>query len=66
MTTSEPYIPAATFETHRPWTAAEDRHAKLGYRRVGSSGLYLPPISLGLWWNFGDNRTFDTQREVLR
>jgi L-glyceraldehyde 3-phosphate reductase len=66
MTTSQPYIPAATHETHRPWTAAEDRHAKLGYRRVGSSGLYLPPISLGLWWNFGDNRTFDTQRDVLR
>ena len=25
-----------------------------------------PPLSLGLWWNFGDNRAFDTQREVLR
>lgn len=28
--------------------------------------LVLPPLSLGLWWNFGDNRAFDTQREVLR
>ncbi len=36
------------------------------YRRVGASGLLLPPISLGLWWNFGDNRTFDSQREILR
>jgi len=33
---------------------------------VGGSGLYLPPISLGLWWNFGDNVPFDRQREVLR
>lgn len=64
--TTEPYVPEPTFETHRPWSASEDRHAKLGYRKVGNSGLYLPPISLGLWWNFGDNRTFDTQREVLR
>ena len=34
-------------------------------RRVGQSGLILPAISLGLWYNFGDNRAFDTQREVL-
>ena len=33
---------------------------------MGGSGLYLPPISLGLWWNFGDNVPFDCQREVLR
>ena len=33
---------------------------------MGTSGLTLPPISLGLWWNFGDNIPFDRQREVLR
>jgi len=33
---------------------------------VGDSGLYLPPISLGLWWNFGDNIPFDDQRALLR
>jgi len=53
-------------ETHRPYVAAEDRYQHLDYRRVGTSGLLLPPLSLGLWWNFGDNRPFDTQREVLR
>ncbi len=53
-------------ETHAPYVAAADRYASTGYRRVGNSGLILPPISLGLWWNFGDNRPFDTQREVLR
>ncbi|WP_460776514.1 aldo/keto reductase [Microbacterium sp. GXF7504] len=36
------------------------------YRRVGASGLYLPELSLGLWWNFGDNVPFDRQRAVLR
>ncbi|MTB89478.1 L-glyceraldehyde 3-phosphate reductase [Aeromicrobium senzhongii] len=53
-------------ETHRPWQADADRYQSLEYRRVGRSGLLLPPISLGLWWNFGDNRTFDSQREILR
>ncbi|MFD1860155.1 aldo/keto reductase [Aeromicrobium camelliae] len=53
-------------ETHRPWQAAEDRYTRWPYRRVGRSGLLLPPISLGLWYNFGDNRTFDDQRAVLR
>lgn len=53
-------------ETHRPYVAAEDRYDSIGYRRVGRSGLILPPLSLGLWWNFGDNRPFDTQRAVLR
>ena len=41
-------------ETHTPYAAADDRYSRFGYRRVGRSGLLLPPISLGLWWNFGD------------
>ena len=52
--------------THDPWVAARDRYEAMPYRRVGSSGLLLPAISLGLWYNFGDNRPFDGQREVLR
>jgi L-glyceraldehyde 3-phosphate reductase len=52
--------------THDPWVAARDRYDTMPYRRVGTSGLLLPAISLGLWYNFGDNRPFDTQREVLR
>lgn len=53
-------------ELHQPYAAAADRYQHLDYRRVGDSGLLLPPISLGLWWNFGDNRAFDGQREILR
>jgi L-glyceraldehyde 3-phosphate reductase len=52
--------------THDPWVAARSRYDEMPYRRVGSSGLLLPAISLGLWYNFGDNRPFDVQRAVLR
>jgi len=53
-------------ELHRPYAAAEDRYTQHDYRRVGDSGLLLPPVSLGLWWNFGDSTPFDSQRAVLR
>ncbi len=53
-------------ELHRPYAAAPDRYSGTEYRQVGASGLYLPPISLGLWWNFGDNIPFDNQRALLR
>ncbi|MGH2927470.1 MAG: L-glyceraldehyde 3-phosphate reductase, partial [Solirubrobacteraceae bacterium] len=44
----------------------EDRYERLEYRRCGRSGLRLPPISLGLWQNFGDDRPLDTSRAILR
>ena len=53
-------------EIHRPYVAGDDRYQRFGYRQVGTSGLYLPPISLGLWWNFGDNIPLDNQRTLLR
>ena len=58
-------IPDVPF-THDPFVASQQRYGTMPYRRVGSSGLLLPAISLGLWYNFGDNRPFDVQREVLR
>ncbi|MFZ4893784.1 aldo/keto reductase [Plantibacter sp. Mn2098] len=36
------------------------------YRRVGASGLRLPPISLGLWQNFGDERPAEQRNAILR
>jgi L-glyceraldehyde 3-phosphate reductase len=36
------------------------------YRRSGRSGLQLPAISLGLWHNFGDDKPFGVQRDILR
>ncbi|WP_065570217.1 aldo/keto reductase [Microbacterium oleivorans] len=53
-------------DTHRPYQAASSRYDAGAFRQVGSSGLYLPAISLGLWWNFGDNIPFDNQRTLLR
>jgi L-glyceraldehyde 3-phosphate reductase len=45
---------------------AEDRYQSMTYRRCGRSGLLFPAVSLGLWQNFGDDRTLETQRSVLR
>lgn len=36
------------------------------YRRTGRSGLLLPEISLGLWQNFGEGRSLESQRATLR
>ena len=36
------------------------------FRRCGRSGIVLPPISLGLWQNFGGTDVFETGRAVLR
>jgi L-glyceraldehyde 3-phosphate reductase len=38
----------------------------MAYRRVGSSGIQLPAISLGLWQNFGDDRPLANSRAILR
>ncbi|MHA7239852.1 L-glyceraldehyde 3-phosphate reductase [Arthrobacter sp. TMS1-12-1] len=45
---------------------ADDRYDAMPYRRVGASGLQLPAVSLGLWHNFGDDKPFGTQRDILR
>ncbi|MDQ1023510.1 L-glyceraldehyde 3-phosphate reductase [Streptomyces umbrinus] len=36
----------------------------MGYRRTGRSGLDLPLLSLGYWHNFGDDRSFESQRAI--
>ncbi|MFJ7947668.1 aldo/keto reductase [Streptomyces sp. NPDC096354] len=43
-----------------------DRYQAMPYRRTGRSGLLLPALSLGLWHNFGSDRTADTQGQILR
>ncbi len=49
-----------------PYAAAADRYETANFRRCGRSGLVLPPISLGLWHNFGGADVFETGRAVLR
>jgi L-glyceraldehyde 3-phosphate reductase len=36
------------------------------FRRCGRSGIVLPPVSLGLWQNFGGADVFETGRAVVR
>jgi L-glyceraldehyde 3-phosphate reductase len=50
--------------------AADDRYdtdaTGMRYGYTGHSGLKLPALSLGLWQNFGDDRSEDNQRAILR
>ncbi len=50
-------------QTYIPST---DRYKDVPFRRCGNSGVVLPPISLGLWQNFGGADVFETGRAVLR
>ncbi len=47
------------------YIASANRYQQFGYRRCGRSGLQLPPISLGLWHNFGGVDIFENGRAVL-
>jgi len=49
-----------------PYVAEPARYDKMEYRRCGRSGLKLPAISLGLWHNFGEDRAWETQRDICR
>jgi L-glyceraldehyde 3-phosphate reductase len=43
-----------------------NRYEQATFRRCGNSGLVLPPVSLGLWQNFGGADVFETGRAVIR
>ncbi|HJS48831.1 MAG TPA: L-glyceraldehyde 3-phosphate reductase [Gaiellaceae bacterium] len=49
-----------------PFAPSPHRYDSMSYRRTGRSGLLLPAISLGLWWNFGHDRPLDTSRAIVR
>jgi len=42
------------------YKANEKRYDSTEYRKCGESGLKLPPVSLGLWHNFGDISNYDS------
>ncbi len=49
-----------------PYKAHNKRYEKLNYRRCGNSGLLLPPITLGLWHNFGGkNNMLNESKKML-
>jgi L-glyceraldehyde 3-phosphate reductase len=47
------------------YVPSESRYTKMFYNRCGASGLHLPPISLGLWHNFGYVDDFDKARNII-
>jgi len=42
------------------------RYEGTPFKRCGRSGIVLPPISVGLWQNFGGVNVFETGRAVVR
>ena len=48
------------------YLSSETRYDKMVYNRVGRSGLKLPAISLGWWYNFGGLDMFENGRAIAR
>ena len=42
------------------------RYEQATFRRCGQSGIVLPPVSIGLWQNFGGDDVFETGRAIIR
>ncbi len=49
-----------------PYLAAQERYDSMIYKRVGRSGLKLPAISLGWWYNFGGLDPLENGRLIAR
>jgi len=49
-----------------PYLASESRYDSMTYNRVGLSGLKLPAISLGWWYNFGGVDRLENGRLIAR
>ena len=47
------------------YKAKTNRYQKLIYRRCGNSGLLLPPITLGLWHNFGGKKSMPAESKKM-
>jgi len=48
------------------YSPADNRYDTMDYNRCGKSGLLLPAISLGLWYNFGGNDSLEQCRVILQ
>jgi len=49
-----------------PYLASDTRYDSLTYNRTGNSGLKLPQISLGWWYNFGGVDKLENCRAIAR
>ncbi len=50
---------------HNEYRADDARYKDMQYNRCGRSGLKLPPVSLGLWHNFGSKDNYDNMKKML-
>ncbi len=50
---------------HNEYRANDARYKNMQYNRCGRSGLKLPPVSLGLWHNFGSKDNYDNMKKML-
>jgi L-glyceraldehyde 3-phosphate reductase len=48
------------------YSPLENRYQSMPYKRSGRSGLHLPAISLGMWYNFGGLDPFENGRAIAR
>ena len=49
-----------------PYLASDSRYDSMPYNRTGNSGLKLPQISLGWWYNFGGRDVLENGRAIAR
>lgn len=49
-----------------PYLASDSRYNSMTYDRTGNSGLKLPQISLGWWYNFGGVDRLENGRAIAR
>src|SRR5919109_1428728 len=49
-----------------PYLASDSRYDSMTYVRTGNSGLKLPQISLGWWYNFGGRDVLENGRAIAR
>lgn len=47
------------------YQADEKRYDDMEYKRCGKSGILLPRLSLGLWQNFGLEKTLEEQKKII-
>lgn len=48
------------------YNALPTRYDNMQYRRTGRSGVLLPALSLGMWYNFGGHELFENARSMAR
>ena len=49
-----------------PYLASDSRYSSMLYNRTGKSGLKLPAISLGWWYNLGSRDVLENGRAIAR